>query len=173
MAIAAGVAAVFNPVAVPVAMLGSTAPDWLEWVGALWRKGRPIEHRTVTHIVMYWIIGCIYFFMLPLPIDPHNFMLWFCVGGLSHVMADSLTRAGVPFGWWAGPRFHLAGGFIRTGQPTEYIIAWGFFGFCVLVSVMFSPFNMGFVPFFFDWPGYYNEGLMDGYEWKQNRFKFI
>ncbi|WP_198038469.1 hypothetical protein [Photobacterium angustum] len=30
-----------------------------------------------------------------------------------------------------------------------------------------------FSPFFFDWGGYYDEGLIDAAEWKANRFKLI
>ncbi|WP_318409140.1 hypothetical protein [Photobacterium leiognathi] len=30
-----------------------------------------------------------------------------------------------------------------------------------------------FSPFFFDWGGYYNQGLIDAAEWKANRFRLI
>jgi inner membrane protein len=33
--------------------------------------------------------------------------------------------------------------------------------------------NMGYAPFFWDWAGYYKEGLIDGSEWKTNRFKWL
>ena len=55
LAIAGATTALVNPVVVPVALLGSTAPDWLEWV--LKALGRPVRHRTVTHYVLGWALG--------------------------------------------------------------------------------------------------------------------
>ena len=52
MLIAGSTTAVIAPPLVPVAILGSTAPDWLEWISKA--LGNPIEHRTTTHIVLYW-----------------------------------------------------------------------------------------------------------------------
>ena len=46
-AIAGSLAALVHPAAVPVAILGSTAPDWLEW--ALKVLGKRIKHRQETH----------------------------------------------------------------------------------------------------------------------------
>lgn len=45
--------ALVNPALVPVALLGLTAPDWLEWVREIWRR---VRHRTLTHIVLYWVM---------------------------------------------------------------------------------------------------------------------
>jgi inner membrane protein len=46
-AIAGSLAALVHPAAVPVAILGSTAPDWLEWVAKL--LGMHVRHRVQTH----------------------------------------------------------------------------------------------------------------------------
>ena len=50
--IAGSVAAVWKPELVPLAILGSTAPDWLEWLAKA--VGRRVRHRTVTHYVVYF-----------------------------------------------------------------------------------------------------------------------
>ena len=55
IAIAGAVTAVWRPELVPLAVLGSTAPDWLEWV--LKATGRRVRHRTVTHYVAGWAFG--------------------------------------------------------------------------------------------------------------------
>ena len=61
LAIAGATTAVVNPALVPVALLGSTAPDWLEWV--LDKLGHRVRHRTLTHIMLYWI-GALAFTLL-------------------------------------------------------------------------------------------------------------
>lgn len=55
MLIAGTTTAVVAPALVPVALLGSTAPDWMEWVSK--GLGKPIKHRTTTHIVFVLDIG--------------------------------------------------------------------------------------------------------------------
>ncbi|MGF1723121.1 hypothetical protein L4D12_00170 [Photobacterium nomapromontoriensis] len=51
-----------------------------------------------------------------------------------------------------------------------------------VTGVPFSPYSDrrfhltgsgSFSPFFFDWGGYYDNGLIDAAEWKANRFKLI
>ena len=53
MLIAGATTAVIAPALVPVAILGSTAPDWLEWIANA--MGQQVRHRTVTHVMLYWI----------------------------------------------------------------------------------------------------------------------
>jgi hypothetical protein len=36
-----------------------------------------------------------------------------------------------------------------------------------------TPDLSGFVPFFYDWKKEYDDGVIDGAEWKENRLKFI
>ena len=48
IAIAAAICATVNPFAVPAAILGSTAPDWLEPVLSVVQR-RQIRHRGITH----------------------------------------------------------------------------------------------------------------------------
>ena len=118
MIIGASFGAVINPLIIPVAVLGSTAPDWLEYVLKI--CGYRVKHRTVTHVLLYWLAGIAFF---KLVIDWHAVGLGFCVGGFSHVIADSFTIAGVPFSPTSDARFHLFGGKLRTGNAGEYVVA--------------------------------------------------
>jgi len=47
MAIATAVTMPFNPMAIPVALAGSTAPDWTEWILKFF--GIRVQHRGATH----------------------------------------------------------------------------------------------------------------------------
>lgn len=173
--IGASFGAVINPLIIPVAVLGSTAPDWLEYI--LKFLGKPVRHRTVTHVVLYWIIGIIIFGFIW---DYHHIGLGFMVGGFSHTFADSFTISGVPFSPFSTERFHLFGGKLRTGEAGEYIVA-GIVAALCIGWVMYSPVKIGtanqietgFIPFFYDWKSDYEKGLIDGREWKDNRTKFI
>lgn len=168
VAIAGAVSAVWRPELVPVAVLGATAPDWLEW--GLRLAGYRIKHRTVTHYVTSWAFGL--FFGLWVW-DWHHAIAAFCAGGLSHVFCDALTVQGVPLGWWSDRRFHLFGGRLRTGGLGEYFIAGGVVAACLGLALLTRHFDGGFSPFFFDWPQLYQEGLIDGAEWKKNRFRWL
>ena len=110
LAIAGATTALVNPALVPVALLGSTAPDWLEWV--LEKFGRRVRHRTLTHIVLYWVMVLGFALLLW---DFKGVLAAFAWGGLSHVLADSFTVTGVPFSPLSDRRFHLFGGRLRTG----------------------------------------------------------
>ena len=50
VAVAGSISAVIDPGMVPLAMLGSTAPDWMEWVGTT--ASRKVKHRTITYVLM-------------------------------------------------------------------------------------------------------------------------
>jgi inner membrane protein len=157
--IGGAVTAVWKPELVPLAVLGATAPDWMEWV--LKAIGRRVGHRTATHYVSYWVIGILFGWIAW---DFHYAITAFSAGGLSHVLADACTLMGVPLGWWSDRKFHLFGGRLRTGQMGEYWVSG---------AIVRSWGNMGYAPFFWDWAGYYKEGLIDGSEWKTNRFKWL
>ncbi len=172
--IGASLGAVINPLAIPTAVLGATAPDWLEWCI---KPFYPIGHRTLTHIVIYWILAILFFAFV---IDYRHLGLGFAIGGFSHVMADACTIAGVPFAPWSDAKFHLFGGKLRTGNGGETIVA-GLFAVICFCFVMYSPVKFGtaatiesgFIPFFYDHKGNYEKGLIDGKEWKDNRLKFF
>lgn len=171
--IGSAVGAVINPTIVPAAALGSTAPDWLEYVVKFF--GIRIKHRSTTHVLFFWVIGVAFF---ALAWDWRSMGLGFAIGGLSHVLADSLTIAGVPFAPWSSERFHLFGGKLKTGNPGEYFVA-GFFALVCFGIITYMPVGVkpqkeeSFIPFFYDWKGHYDNGLIDGKEWKDNRLKFF
>lgn len=163
-------AAVINPILVPVAVLGATAPDWLELVSKL--LGRPVRHRTVTHILMIWALA----FAAAFFFDPIGIFTAFAWGGLTHIICDSLTISGVPFSPYSDRRFHLFGGRLRTGDPGEYVVSFFVVVVCAGLIWIFNNSgsnSSGFIPFFYNWFGMYNDGVISGAEWRTNRFRFF
>ncbi len=174
--IGASFGAVINPVIIPVAVLGSTAPDWIEYILKI--CGIKVKHRGVTHVVLYWLMAIAFFSLIT---DYHHLGLGFCIGGFSHVIADSFTIAGVPFSPTSDARFHLFGGKLRTGNAGEYVVA-GIIALLCAGWIYLSPTSFknshdvessGFMPFFYDWKKEYDSGVVDGSEWKENRLKFL
>lgn len=167
MVIAGTTTAVIAPALVPVAILGSTAPDWLEWVSR--SLGNPIKHRTTTHIALYWVLGMAFGFAVW---DFHGIIAAFAYGGLTHVIADSLTIMGVPLTPFSDRRFNLMGGRLRTGEAGEYMVAGSIAVVCIFVASQMHT-TSDFFPFFYNWSDLYQNGTIDAYEWKKNRFNFI
>lgn len=169
IAIAAATTAVFSPTLVPVAVLGSTAPDWLEWLPRIVGK-RTIKHRTTTHYVIYWVAALLFFTLVW---DLAGIGAAFAWGGLSHVLCDALTASGVPLGWWSDRRFHILGGRLKTGMLGEYWVAGGVVVLCCVLMYSTRSYQGGFVPFFYDYAGYYRNGMIDAKEWRDNRLRFF
>jgi inner membrane protein len=174
--IAAATCAVVNPVLVPVAILGGTAPDWIEPLANRF-LGQKFTHRKETHYVTTWVLACLFFGLF---YDYLNIGLAFSYGGLTHVLCDSLTVSGIHFSPFSNKRFHLVGGRLVNGSAGEYIIALSILFICVLFVYTFglqfstgTTAENGFLPFFFEWWNYYDAGLIDGAEWRANRFKFL
>ncbi len=167
-AIAGSTTAIVSPWLVPVAILGSTAPDWMEHV-ANKVFSQNFTHRKETHYVAAWIALVVVFSI----VDPVGIGIAFSYGALTHVLADSLTPSGVPLSPWSARRFHLFGGRVSTGSVGEYM----FSSVVVLFSlVVFNITNLnegGFQPFFYPWWEYYEQGIIDGSEWKKNRLKIF
>lgn len=82
------------------AVLGATAPDWLEissakQMGDKWVRTSVIPHRTITHWLPAWIVMCIYSYINIQ--QPWMGMLFgFTVGGLLHLALDIPNPSGVP-----------------------------------------------------------------------------
>lgn len=168
--IATSITALVSPPLVPLAALGSTAPDWLEWLYKA-TTGHWIKHRGVTHYVVYWLGGAVFGWFIW---DYHHVITAFSLGGLSHVLADACTISGVPFSGWSDRRFHLFGGRFRTGQPGEFLFAGAVAFVCLAVAMLTRHWGSeGFSPFFYDWADYYHDGLVDAHEWKENRFRWF
>ncbi|UTZ25194.1 hypothetical protein HB762_28435 (plasmid) [Vibrio campbellii] len=53
----------------------------------------------------------------------------------------------------------------------EYAISAGVVIVCIGLSHITG--GQGFAPFFYDWAGMYEQGLIDALEWKTNRFRLI
>ncbi len=170
IAIAASTAAVVSPPLVPIAILGATAPDWLERLHKL-TTGQALRHRGPTHYVIMWILGVVAGLTL---YDFHGIITAFFYGGLTHVIADSFTVTGVPFSPLSDRRFHLFGGRLRTGNPGEYLVSGSIVVVCAIIAIATRHYSeSSYAPFFFDYPEYYEKGLIDASEWKANRFRFF
>ena len=169
IAIAAATTAVISPPLVPVAVLGSTAPDWLEWTPRLIGKRSP-KHRTVTHYVIFCFLALLFGLFVW---DFHHVITAFAAGGLSHVLCDACTAHGVPLGWWSDRRFHLFGGRLKTGLMGEYWVAGCIVVVCIGIGWATKSWGGGFVPFFYDYAGMYDSGVIDAKEWRDNRFRFF
>ncbi|ARR01450.1 metal-dependent hydrolase [Campylobacter porcelli] len=171
-AIAAAISLPFNPSALPLALLGSTAPDWLEWV--LKFLGKPVAHRTTTH----YLIVPLGLILLSFFIDFRDWLFWFGIGYLSHWLADSLTITGVPISPLDKSNFTLFGGRFKTGEPSEYIVAFGL----LAISLFFTkpstdflnsdPLNQ-FKVFLMDYKKLNENGVIDNKEYLEMRFKFF
>lgn len=96
--------------------------------------------------------------------DFRHLGLAFGLGGLFHLLTDAMTISGIP-------KFYLFGGRLKTGSPEEYMIAGVVLAICALI-VWHRP-DSGYTPFFFYWGGYYEQSLIDGREWKENRFRWL
>lgn len=165
--IAGSTTAVLAPPLVPVALLGSTAPDWMEWLSGL--MGRKIKHRTTTHVMTYWVGAMVFFWLVW---DFHGIGLAFAYGGFTHVLADSFTIMGVPLFPHSDRRTNLFGGRLKTGQPGEYIVAGSIAAVCFFIAGNIHTAG-DFFPFFYNWGELYQNGVIDAYEWKKNRLNFI
>lgn len=168
LCVAGAACAVFNPALVPVAMIGGLAPDWLE-IFQKKLQGRTGKHRSTTHYLAFWLLTSAFFLFVW---DWRSVGYWFCLGGVIHWICDSLNATGVPVGWWSDRRVHLAGGRLRFGSGAEYATVIVFVALCAAAIWSRSGAN-GFLPFFYQWGKYYEQGVVDGAEWRARRWDFI
>jgi len=176
-AIATAVTLPFNPALLPVAVAGSTAPDWLEWVGNFF--GAHIEHRKQTH----YLIIPIALIAISFVFDYRDILFWFGIGYLTHWFADSVTISGVPISPWDKRKIHFFGGAIRTGEPIEYVYSFGLLALSIFVfkpavlhitqlgdkqeqAIEFNPYNMQYRDLF-------EKKIIDEKEMVERRFKFF
>jgi len=171
-AIAAACVLPFNPAALPLALLGSTAPDWSEWILKFF--GVKIQHRGATH----YIIVPLAIILFSAVFDYRSLIFWFGIGYLTHWFADSLTVSGVPLSPWDNNRIHFFGGKLKTGEMMEYIIAFSLLAMNVTIakpmlnhldftqSSAFSVFGM-------DYEDLNEKNIIDNQEYLEKRFKFF
>jgi inner membrane protein len=105
--------------------------------------------------------------------DWNSWVYWFGAGGLIHWTCDALTVTGAPVGWWSDRRITIFGGKVKTGGTYEYIITSVIVAICVLLIVTRATTAGGFIPFFYEWGDFFERGLVDGLEWRTNRFNMI
>jgi len=170
IAIATAIALPFNPTAIPFAILGSTAPDWSEWVLKFF--GITVQHRGATH---YLYVPLVIMFI---GLASYDFIYWFGVGYFTHWFADSLTKSGVPLSQFDNHKIHFFGGKIRTGEPIEYIIAYGLLLFSVLVvqpsmGMITGDEESKFNAYYMDYRDLHEKGIIDNKTYKENRFKLF
>lgn len=169
IAIGASIGAMFSAPLVPVAILGSTAPDWLEWVYTAVTR-RKIKHRGPTHYVSRWVVALLCGLFVW---DFHHIVTGFALGGLSHLFCDSLTPSGVPLSGFSSNRFTLFGGKIKTGEVSEHVFTGVFVVACLAVALATHSWGGEYSPFFYDWADGYKRGLVDPVEWKEHRFRWL
>lgn len=171
-AIAAACVLPFNPAALPLAVLGSTAPDWSEWVLKFF--GVKVQHRGATH----YIIIPLAIILISAVIDYRGLIFWFGIGYLTHWFADSLTIMGVPLTPWDRNRVHFFGGKLKTGEMMEYIIAFSLLAVSVTIAKpMISHLNFSgptaFSVFGMNYEDLNKKNIIDNQEYLERRFKFF
>jgi inner membrane protein len=156
-------AAVIDPTIVPYAIFGSILPDLAE-------RFLPVsKHRMETHYLVVWAAAFVFSMFI---FDYKGVLLGITYGGLTHIVVDSLSVSGVPFSPWSTNKFHLFGGRLRLGSPAEYIISMSVLVISCLLVYNTSSMR-GFTPFFFNYKEFYEEGIVDGHEWRANRFRIF
>ena len=172
MAIAAACTLPFNPAALPAAIIGSTAPDWSEWVLKFFSI--KVKHRGATH----YLIVPLAILLLSAFVDFKSLLFWFGIGYLTHWFADSLTLSGVPLSPWDNSRIHFFGGKLRTGDMLEYIIAFSLLVVSVTVAKpLLNSFSFSeektFSVFSMDYADLNEKKIIDNQEYLEKRFKFF
>jgi len=170
IAIATAVTLPFNPTAIPFAILGSTAPDWSEWILKFF--GITVQHRGATH---YLYVPLTIMFI---GLASYDYLYWFGVGYFTHWFADSMTKSGVPLSQFDNHKIHFFGGKIRTGEPIEYVIAFGLLLFSVLVvqpsmGMIKGDEESKFNAYYMDYRDLNEKGIIDNKTYKENRFKLF
>jgi len=173
IAIASAACLPFNPAALPIAVLGSTAPDWSEWILRFF--GIKVQHRGATHYLIIPLAIIAFSFIF----DFRSLIFWFGIGYFTHWFADSLTISGVPISPYDNSRIHFFGGKLRTGEMLEYIISFSLLAVSVTVAkpilnnfIDFSG-ESSFSVFSMDYADLNKKGIIDNSEYLEKRFKFF
>ena len=171
IAIASAVTLPFNPAMIPIASVGATAPDWIEHILKFF--GVIVKHRGATHYLYIPILIILLSFL----IDFQNMLFWFGVGYLTHWFADSLTISGVPVSQFDNHRIHFFGGKIRTGEPLEFVIAFGFLAVSVVLvkpslNILENSENK-FNAYYIEYRQLYEKKIIDEKTMIENRFKLF
>lgn len=171
IAIATAVTLPFNPTALPFSILGSTAPDWTEYILKFF--GITVQHRGATHYLYIPVLISV----IGLSIQ-NDYVYWFGIGYFTHWFADSLTRSGVPLSQYDSHRIHFFGGKLRTGEPLEYIIAFGILIFSLLIvqpsiDTLRGKEETAFNAYYMNYKDLNEKKIIDNKTYKENRFKLF
>ena len=151
----ASAVSIFDLSAVPFSIVGAVFPDIIE---VYLRK----KHRSLHVLATYFLASIPAFFI-------HKYLFFFIFSAFLHVLEDSFTISGVKL--WHGSKRPTSFGMIKTGSVAEYfIVAVVCLPLIWLASLQFSS---GFVPFFYNWFSLYEQGVIDAFELKKNRFNFF
>jgi inner membrane protein len=173
IAIATAITIPFNPALIVASAVGSTAPDWSEWILKFF--GVRVQHRGATHYFYIPILIIAFSFIF----DFKNIIFWFGIGYFTHWFADALTRSGVPISQWDNNRVHFFGGKFRTGEPIEYIIAFGLLFFVLLIvnpnlnKLIGDNTEDNFNVYYMDYQELYDKNIIDERTYKERRFKLF
>ncbi len=172
-AIAASLTLPFNPSALPVSLLGATAPDWLEKLLLLF--GVKVKHRRETHYLSHILIALAISCFLA---EIHPYFLWFMIAYLSHWFCDALTITGVPISPLSKNNTTFFGGRIRTGEFKEYllcfsILALSLWAFSPQLSKFIAQQQIKFNVYFMDYKELNELEIIDNKEYLERRFKFF
>ncbi len=182
IAIATAVTIPFNPSALGVAILGSTAPDWSEWVLKFFSIN--VQHRGATHYAIVPISIILFSFLFGDSLAKlGDLIFWFGVGYFTHWFADSLTISGVPISPWDTSRVHFFGGKLKTGDMLEYIISFSLLAMSVTIAkpMIETVYNFGtggeyantFKVFSMNYEDLNDKNIIDNAELLEKRFKFF
>lgn len=167
--ISASICVLWRPEVAPMAILGATAPDWLE--GLAQRLKIPLTHRGVTHVLTTWIGLALLCSLMGAP----PAMVAFVLGGVIHWLCDALTVSGAPVGWWSSHRTTLFGGKIVTGDRNETRLTLCILVLCLLLLQVRGAWwdEEAYSPFFTNWEALYHRGVIDPIERRVHRFLFF
>lgn len=170
IAIASAVTLPFSPAMLPATTIGATAPDWIEYILKFF--GVIVKHRGATHYLYIPIL-----IMITSILFKSDLIFWFGLGYFTHWFADSLTISGVPISHFDNHRIHFFGGKIRTGEPLEYIIAFGFLAISVMLvkpslNILENSENV-FNAYYIDYKELYEKKIIDEKTMIENRFKLF
>lgn len=105
--------------------------------------------------------------------DWRDWLFWFAMGNVVHWFGDALTVSGAPVGWWSDRRVTLFGGRVKTDGMAELAITLIVVALCAVIIYTRKDVPGSFIPFFYRDDRLYQQGVIDGAEWKQHRFDFI
>jgi len=104
---------------------------------------------------------------------PWPFAVWFGLGGVFYVIMELLTLEGIQPIPFSRLRLHGFKGTHRKGDFNEYMIVGLIIVVILLVFFRDDTQTQQFYPYLYQWEKLYQQGLIDGKEWRDNRTNVI